>query len=587
MVAWRRRLYNCLRRFTGAGPHRRRAAAKLFRPRPPKRAAQAKAGKRILSIRSISTIQQGLRIDMSTEPDKYGRFSPRKVSRSTRLLVAVYIVIGALLIAVGGYFLAHRAPAQPQGGGRFGRGGAGGPNAPPMPVNVADVATGDIRITLNALGTVTPLRNVTVGAQVAGQLQRVNFKEGQMVKEGDLLAEIDPRTYQAAVDQAEGVLARDQALLENAKTDLARYETLFKEDSIAKQQLDSQRSLVHQYEGTIKADQGSIGTAKVNLAYTKIVAPVSGRVGLRQVDPGNNVQNGTSIVVITQLAPIDVLFTLPEDNLPAVLKKMHAGSSLDVDIYDRSGQTKLASGALASLDNQIDTSTGTVKAKAEFANADQNLFPNQFVNARVLLDTLHGVTVIPTSSLQQGANGLFVYVVQDDDAAADHTVKERAGQDHSAQDRSNQDHSNQDHPVKDHTVAVRTIKTGTTEGDRVQVTEGLNVGEKIVTEGADRLREGSKVLLPGETPPENAGAERGQRGQRRGDGAEGQRRGGGDGADGQHRRRGEQGESSGDKNSGAQPAQGPASTTAKPADDPGNKDAKQKREPKTNKDGSQ
>jgi multidrug efflux system membrane fusion protein len=540
---------------------------------------------------------------MSTEPDKYGRFSPRNVSRPTRLMVGVIIVVGALAIAIGGYFLAHRAPAQPQGGGRFGRGGGTGPNAPPMPVNVADVATGDIRITLNALGTVTPLRSVTVGAQVAGQLQRVNFKEGQMVKEGDLLAEIDPRTYQAAVDQAEGVLARDQALLENAKTDLARYETLFKEDSIAKQQLDSQRSLVHQYEGTIKADQGSIGTAKVNLAYTKIVAPVSGRVGLRQVDPGNNVQNGSGIVVITQLAPIDVLFTLPEDNLPAVLKKMHAGSSLDVDVYDRSGQTKLASGALASLDNQIDTSTGTVKAKAEFANADQSLFPNQFVNARVLLDTLHDVTVIPTSSLQQGANGLFVYVVQDDDStsdhtAPDHTVKDHTVKDHTVkdkagQDRSAPDRSSQDHAVKDHTVAVRTIKTGATQGDRVQVTEGLTVGEKIVTEGADRLREGSKVLLPGETPPENAGGQRGQRGgdgaegQRRagGDGADGQRRGGGDGADGQHRRRAEQGDS--EENSGAQPAQGPASTAAKPADDPANKDAKQKRESNTSKDGSQ
>jgi len=485
---------------------------------------------------------------MSTEPDKYGRFSPRNVPRRTRLLVFVYIVIGALVIAIGGYVFAHRTPAQPQGGGRFGgRGGATGPNAPPMPVGVTDVASGDIRITLNALGTVTPLRNVTVGAQVAGQLLRANFKEGQMVKEGDLLAEIDPRTYQAAVDQAEGVLARDQALLENAKLDLTRYETLFKEDSIAKQQLDSQRSLVHQYEGTIKADQGQIGTAKVSLAYTKIIAPVSGRVGLRQVDAGNNVQNGSAIVVITQLTPIDVLFTLPEDNLPAVLKKLHGGTTLDVDVYDRSGQTKLASGALASIDNQIDTSTGTVKAKAEFSNDDQNLFPNQFVNARVLLDTLHGVTVIPTSSLQQGANGLFVYVVQDD-----------------------------------HTVAVRTIKTGTTEGERVQVIDGLKVGETIVTEGADRLREGSKVLLPGETPPENPGGERGQRGQGRGNAADGQSRGGN--AEGQHRRRGGD---SGEKNSDASSDKGPAGTTAKPADDPANKDAKQKRDSNSNKDGSQ
>jgi len=479
---------------------------------------------------------------MSTEPDKYGRFSPRDVSRSNKLLFFVWIVIGALVIAAGAYWLAHSSPPQQQGGGRSGRGGPSGANAPPMPVGVADVASGDIKITLNALGTVTPLRNVTVSAQVSGQLLRVNFKEGQMVKEGDLLAEIDPRTYQAAVDQAAGNLAKDQALLENAKTDQARYETLFKEDSIAKQQLDSQRSLVHQNEGTIKADEGAVGTAKVNLTYTRILAPVTGRVGLRQVDPGNNVQNGTSIVVITQLAPIDVLFTMPEDNLPPVLKKMHAGTALPVEIYDRAGKTKLADGALASLDNQIDTSTGTVKAKAEFLNTDEALFPNQFVNARLLLDTLHGVTVIPTSALQQGANGLFVYAIKDEGA--------------------------------EHTVAVRTIKTGPTEGERVQVTEGLNVGEKIVTEGADRLREGSKVLLPGEKPPEQG--ERGQRGQRSGDSA-----------DGQHRRRGE---NAGDKdqNAAAQPNRGPAATDAKPADDPSNKDAKQKRDAKSgNKDGSQ
>jgi multidrug efflux system membrane fusion protein len=381
-------------------------------------------------------------------------------------LILIVLVVVAIL-AAGGYWLAHTTVV-PTRGGRF---GARGPGGPAMPVGIAAVATGDIHITLNALGTVTPLRNVTVSAQVPGQLMGVAFKEGQLVKEGDLLAVIDPRTYQAALDQAEGNLARDSALLANAKIDLIRYQTLFKEDSIAKQQLDSQQSLVHQYEGTIKADQGQIGTAKVNLSYTKIMAPVGGRVGLRQVDPGNNVANGAAIVVIMQLSPIDVLFTIPEDNLPSVLKKMHAGDALSVDVYDRAGQTKLGNGTLASLDNQIDTSTGTVKAKAEFANGDESLFANQFVNVRVLLDVMKGAIVIPTSALQRGASGLFVYVVK-----------------------------------PDHTVTVRVIKTGPTEGERVAVASGLEVGETVVTDGADKLREGSTVELPGEAPPAAASA---------------------------------------------------------------------------------
>ncbi|MDR3389140.1 MAG: MdtA/MuxA family multidrug efflux RND transporter periplasmic adaptor subunit [Rudaea sp.] len=410
---------------------------------------------------------------MSKQFDEYDS-SGRRPPRKKTWLAVIIIVIAALVIASVAYWLAHsQAPAQ--GGGRFGAGGrSGAPGGLPMPVATATVAKGDINIVLNALGTVTPLRNVTVTAQVVGQLLSVDFKEGQAVNKGDLLAEIDPRSYQAALTQAEGALVRDEALLAEARIDLDRYQTLFKQDSIAKQQLDSQQSLVHQYEGTVRVDQGQIDNAKINLAYTRIVAPVTGRVGLRQVDPGNNLQaSGSSIVVITQLKPIDVLFTLPEDNLPSVLKKMHAGDKLSTDAYDRSGQNKLASGSLASLDNLISTTTGTVNAKAEFGNDDESLFPNQFVNIRLLLDVMHDATIIPTSALERGSGGLFVYVVQ-----------------------------------PDKTVTVRNIKTGPTEGERVAVTDGLQVGDVVVTSGADRLRDGSKVELPGDAPPPSANAQK-------------------------------------------------------------------------------
>jgi len=377
------------------------------------------------------------------------------------------IVLGvAAVLAVGGYWLANTTVVPQQGGFRGGRGGPGGAGMA-MPVGIATAANGDINIYLDALGTVTPRRNVTVRSQVAGTLLDVSFQEGQTVRQGDLLAQIDPRPFQAQLTQAQGALARDDALLANAKNDLARYESVSAQGLIPKQTLDTQRALVKQYAGTVEADEGQIAGAKVNLDYTRITAPIGGRVGLRQADPGNYIAAGdsASIVTITQLKPIDVLFTIPEDSLPGVLKQMHAGNKLAADAFDRSRQNKLASGTLASVDNQIDTSTGTVKVKAEFANDDESLFPNQFVNVRVQLDVLRNAIVIPTSALQRGANGLFVYIV--------------------AADRS---------------VSQRKIVTGPTEGERVAVTNGVQVGEVVVTDGADKLREGGKVELPGDVP---------------------------------------------------------------------------------------
>src|SRR5579862_1817591 len=329
---------------------------------------------------------------------------------------------------------------------------------PPSPVVAATAAKGDVDIAINGLGTVTPLATVTVRTQIAGQLQQIAFTEGQDVEKGDFLAEVDPRPFQAALEQLQGQLLKDQAVLEGAEVDLARFQKLSAQNSIARQQVDDQHYLVLQEQGTVKSDQAQVENAQLNLAYCHIVAPVAGRVGLRQVDQGNYVQtsDANGIVVITELHPISVIFTLPEDDLPSILKRLGAGATLTVTAYDRSQSEKLADGVLNTLDNQIDTTTGTVKLRAQFDNKDESLFPNQFVNVRLLVDVLKGAVVIPTAAIQRGAPGTFVYLIG-----------------------------------ADNKVSVRTIVLGPVDGERAAVQSGLQVGDRVVIDGADKLREGS------------------------------------------------------------------------------------------------
>lgn len=375
-----------------------------------------------------------------------------------------WLVVVAVLASIAWIiWSAKNQPAQAAGARKPGMAGRA------MTVNVAPARTGDINLYLFGLGTVTPLATVTVKPRVDGQLMRVLFREGQEVKAGDLLAEIDPRPFQVALSQAQGQLARDQAQLETARLDLERYNTLFAQDSIAKQQVDQQASLVKQYEGVLKTNQAAVDNAKLQLVYSRVTAPVSGRVGLRQVDPGNVVGAGDAngIVVITQLKPINVQFSLPEDSLQSVLEQIRAGTKLPVEAYDRTQTNLLDSGSLLTIDNQIDPTTGSVKLKSVFANKAEKLFPNQFVNVRMLLATKRGITLIPSAAIQQGANavGAYVYVLQ-----------------------------------ADSTVSVRKVKVGAVEGDNSEILSGLALGEKVVIDGVDKLREGAKVALPNAAP---------------------------------------------------------------------------------------
>jgi multidrug efflux system membrane fusion protein len=400
------------------------------------------------------------------------------IARHWRALL-IALVILALLTAFVLYLRTKQPVAAPPRG-------RNGQNAP-VAVSVATAVSGDVQVNIPALGTVTPLATVTVRTQITGTLQRIFFTEGQFVHQGDALAQIDPRPYEAALQQMEGNLKRDHALLADAKLDLTRYENLVKEDSIAQQQLDTQRALVDQYVGTIQADEGQVKTAQVNLIYTHITAPVTGRVGLRQVDQGNYVTPGDAngIVLLNQLQPITVIFTIPEDNVPAVMKRLHAGATLNVAAFDRTNATKIADGKLLTVDNSIDVTTGTIKLRAQFDNTDSALFPNQFVNIQLLVDVLHDQVIMPNAAVRRGApNGLattFVYLVN-----------------------------------ADRTVSVRPVTLGVVDGEKVAVTAGLKPGEVVVTEGGDRLREGAQVTLPSSAPvaaPGNGTAQPGKPGE--------------------------------------------------------------------------
>ena len=410
----------------------------------------------------------------------YARSQTQPSDRRRRwLFIGAGVAVFAGVLAVIYFTTAPPAPSGfggsrggPPGAGRAGsRGGRSGGGGPPMSVNAAVATAGDMPIYLTELGTATPTATITVIPQISGVLQTVAFTEGQMVKKGQFLAQIDPRPYQAALMQAEGALAKDQASLAQAKRDLARYKTLLAQNSIASQQVDQAQALVQQGEGQVKADEGAVATQKLNLAYCHITAPADGRVGLRQVDPGNFVAAGTStgIVVITVLNPMDVLFTIPEDNLDAVARRVREGARLEAVALDRSRSKPLAVGTLLTLDNQVDTTTGTIRAKARFQNTDGALFPNQFVNLRLTVDTLKNVPLVPTSAILKGPDGMFVYVAQKEMFLA--------------------------------SAHVTPVKVGPASGETTAVLSGLAPGQVVITDGSDRLKDGARVLLPGDCVP--------------------------------------------------------------------------------------
>ncbi|MCC6867576.1 MAG: MdtA/MuxA family multidrug efflux RND transporter periplasmic adaptor subunit [Burkholderiales bacterium] len=402
--------------------------------------------------------------DDTTHPPRESATQTLTASPPRRRRGGWVVALVILVLAAGGYlWWSGRTPVAPTPGGPASGGfGKTGDAARPLPVIAEPVRRGTLDVYLNALGTVTPRNLVTVKPRVDGQLMKVHFAEGQIVKAGELLAEIDPRPFAVQLAQAQGQLAKDEAQLANAKVDLERYRTLLTQDSIAKQQVDTQQALVRQYEGTLEADRGAVDSAKLQLSYARITAPIAGRVGLRQVDPGNIVHasDANGIVVIAQLQPIAVIFPIPEDNLPLVMQRLARKEVTAVEAWNREGKIKLATGTLVTADNQIDTATGTVKMKAEFANTDSTLFPNQFVNVRMHTQTLVDATLVPSAAIQRGAPGTFVYAVKDD-----------------------------------RSVTVAPVKLGPVQGDVTVVTAGVQPGTLVVVDGADKLREGARVDL--------------------------------------------------------------------------------------------
>jgi multidrug efflux system membrane fusion protein len=391
--------------------------------------------------------------------------SPQAPSPKRRAWIWV-LILAALAVGVW-YYRSARATSQaqdPATAAAKGRAGAG-PGSFVVPVVVAAAQRGDLPVYFNGLGTVTAFNTVTVHSRVDGQLVSVAFKEGQFVHQGDLLAEIDPRPFQVQLEQAEGQLAKDQAQRRDAEVNLERFRLLFKEGVIPQQQLDTQAALVGQFDGAIRSDQGQIDNAKLQLIYCRITAPISGRVGLRLVDAGNIVHatDASGLLVITQLQPISVIFSLPQDQLPPVLAKLRAGAELPVDAYDRDDTAKIAAGKLATIDNQIDPTTGTYKLKSIFSNEDNTLFPNQFVNVHLLVDTKHNLIIVPAAAIQRGPQGTYVYAVAKDPVTKDNSAK------------------------------IYSVTIAQTTGDSVGLSAGVNPNDLVVIDGQDKLQDGTKI----------------------------------------------------------------------------------------------